>query len=61
VVRVIDADFEDALLICLDVLEASVSLEEAQKRIMYLLNAYREARQVVRVKMIKEQLDIWTF
>jgi len=58
VVRVIDADFEDALLLCLDAVEAAGSLEEARDRIVYLLDLYREARHAVRAEAIRAQLGV---
>jgi len=58
-VGVIDADFEDGLLICLDVLDGSTSLDEARGRIVYLVEAYREVEHSARVEVIREQLGIW--
>ena len=52
----LDADFEDALLICLDVLETTNSMEEAREGIIYLLDLYREAKHAARAKVIKKQL-----
>ena len=52
----VEADFEDALLMCLDAVEGTGSLEEARDRIVYLLDLYREARHAVRAKVIREQL-----
>lgn len=57
----IDADFEDGLLICLDVVEGSTSLKEARDRIVYLVDAYWEAKHGARVEVIKEKLGVWSF
>lgn len=51
--------FEDGLLVCLDIIQKSKSLEDAKDRIYQLLDAYKETEHSGRVEMIKNQLGIW--
>ena len=51
--------FEDGLLLCLDILQRARSVDEAEKKIIHLLDAYKESHHSGRVEMIKDQLGIW--
>jgi len=59
VVRVIDADFEDALLICLDVVEDSASQEEAVLKLNKILRAFREVVYIHKKESLRNRLGIY--
>lgn len=51
--------FEDGLLVCLDIVYKSTSLDEAKDKILHLLEAYKGVEHEVRLESIKEQLGLW--
>ncbi len=57
--EMVNATFEDGLLVCLEIVEASESREEAQRRIIQVLDAFREMHHGGRVQLIKDELGIW--
>jgi len=50
--------FEDGLLICLDILDGAGSSDEAQQKIIQVLDVFREVNHRNRSQVIKDQLGV---
>lgn len=55
----VNASFEDGLVMCLDILEASENIEEARKQLITVLYAYKEVERGAKLEVIRDQLGIW--